>query len=1231
MEVLTGLFIVGLYKATEKIWEKGFDAAWEPVGEALKGRFTRWAGRDKETERQAAFARAAKVARANTLRHAADPQQAEKILDALNGERDKRGAEALAEEAAKLMLFSAAPDVPRLTEICHRTLRFENLFKETPPPPETVAAVLSDFLTNLREALLDQEPYHELIQREMLRTLRQIVAELRPVAYDDEATYRAQVAEMYRQLEFVGIPELKERRPITVEDIFIRLRAEWEAESEVERELLKLYRQLEKRGDREKLAKLREVGNSLLREARSSLFDVPGLRLGLRASIAIEETLQETKRLVVLGDPGAGKTTVLKYLAVICAEGRAPKELGLTAGTDGGSPLPIFVPLREFAAECAQREYGRGASRPYSLLDHLYTCARERLLLNLPPGFFEEALDEGRGLVCLDGLDEVWAVGQRQSVRDAVKALAARYPRSRYLVTSRIVGYEEAPLDRRDFVHHTILPFEDDDIRQFVRKWYEARERDPVQRKQKVNDLIATVEREPRIKSLATNPLLLTIIALVHRIEAELPHERVKLYDKCVTALVETWEEVKGLSLEEKQRPFYRYRRRLLERLAYELHTRAEEPGQLQTVKEGDLELLLSRFLMENRRLGFADDPDGARDEARAFIHLARGRTGLLVERGEGAFGFPHLTFQEYLAACDIENRCIHRGVKAIWEEIEDHLHDPHWREVILLLLGSLNKYDEPPTLLVERILETGQDDKYEPVLHRHLYLTARALADRVDVANELHWEIISSLLTVARQGSWLGTSSLSFNEVHAKGKGERADALAALGSLEGDIHAAEGLLALALGEEVDALVRSAAASALGQLGYVEEAAEVLLALARDGKVDAAAFALGQLGRTEEKALDGLLTLAHDEKTDTLVRSAAASALGQLGHTEEAARVLLALAHNEKVKTEVRRTAVAVLGQLGRTEEKALDGLLTLAHDEKVAAWVCNAAASALGRLGRTEEAAEVLLALARDGGVDTEVRHDAASALGQLGRTEEKVLDGLLALARDEKAAAWVRSAAASALGELGRAEEATGVLLALTRDEKVEDSVRRTAAFALGQLGRTEEKVLDGLLALAHDEKVDAWVRSAAASALGQLGRAEEAAEVLLTLACDEKVDALVRRDAASALGQLDRAKEAAKILLALAHDKKVQAWVRYTAVSVLGRLGRTEETAEVLLALARDEKVEAGVRSEAASALSQLGRAEEAAEILLELTLDEEVDTEVRGSAYGSLKALVGMATD
>jgi len=929
MELITGLFIFGLYKATEKIWDKGFDAAWEPVDEALKARFAHWAGKGKEAERRAAFAKAAEIARANTLRAAADPQQAQKILDALNGGRDKKGAKALAEEGAKLMLFSATPDVPRLTRLCQERLHWDAVWGEGGPPAvETVAVTLSDFLTNLREALLDQEPYHDLVQKDMRRALNEILAELRPVPYDDEATYRSQVAEMYRQLEFVGIPELKERRPITVEDIFIRLRAEREVEVPTVLDEA-LVRQLANAlvndtdlqsfvrfstGPRPFLSDIepvRIIGSGSPKELR----ETGGLGYGIvREPVNVSEALRGTKRLVVLGDPGAGKTTLLKYLTVICAEGRAEAELGLKA--DGaGPPLPIFVTLREFAAECTGRD------QDYCLLDYFYTHAHEHLMVNLPRDFFEQALEAGRCLVCLDGLDEVWAVGQRKKVTDAVKALAARFPDNRYVVTSRIVGYDEAPLDRRDFVHHTVLPLTNDDIREFVRKWYEARERDPVQRKQKADDLIATIEREPRIRTLAENPLLLTIIALVHRIEAELPHERVKLYDKCVTTLVDTWEEVKGLTIEEKQRPFYRQRRRLLERLAYELHVQAEKPGQLQTIKVGDLELLLTRFLMENRRLGLADDPDAARDEARAFIRLARGRTGLLVERGEGVFGFPHLTFQEYLAASDIETRCMPYGVDAVWKEIKDHLHDSHWREVILLLLGSLNRYEDAPTLLMERILEAGEEDKFEPVLHRCLYLAARVLADRVDVANDLRRRVVDNLVEIARIAPlW-----------------ERDDAFSALSQLGGDCYVIDVLLAVAHDRLMDANVRCTAASALGRLGYAGEAMEVLLAMAYDEQVDTgvrskAAQALGRLGHAGETAE---ILLANNLEVDVWVRYAAASALGQMGQTGEAAKVLLALALDEQVDAGVRYAAISALGQLGRAEEEVLDSLLTLAWDEQ--------------------------------------------------------------------------------------------------------------------------------------------------------------------------------------------------------------------------------------------------------------------------------------------------------
>jgi hypothetical protein len=186
MDLLTGLFALALYKATETVWtkvlDKGFDAAWAPVDESLKARFTRWAGKGQKRERRAAFAEAVKAARELTLRQAADRQQAERILELLDGKLDRRVADAFAEEAARLMLFSAVPDVPRLTDLCRRSLGFQAIATgQRPPPPETIAVVLADFLTNLREALLDQDAYRDLVQHDIRRILNEILAEERPV------------------------------------------------------------------------------------------------------------------------------------------------------------------------------------------------------------------------------------------------------------------------------------------------------------------------------------------------------------------------------------------------------------------------------------------------------------------------------------------------------------------------------------------------------------------------------------------------------------------------------------------------------------------------------------------------------------------------------------------------------------------------------------------------------------------------------------------------------------------------------------------------------------------------------------------------------------------------------------------------------------------------------------------------------------------------------------------
>ncbi len=691
--------------------------------------------------------------------------------------------------------------------------------------------------------------------------------QLQSVQYDDEDQFRRQVAKLYREREFAGIPRLKERQTLMIEDIFVGLRVEHEVDAQTQRPRLAAHCGTGADAT---------AASQQLRDKRSSrVHSSPP-----ESQVTIEEILRETSYVALLGDPGTGKSTLLRFLMVLCAEDRAEKEIALQIAS-GLKPLPIFVALGAFALEAE----AHGTN--YNLFDYLYMYANKHLMLNLQRGFFEEALTTGRCLVCLDGLDEVAPLGQRKLVTDVISALVSRYPRNHYLVTSRIAGYDEAPLRRTDFTHYTILPLTDEDIRLFVQKWYAYREPDLGLRKQHTSDLLSTIERQPQIQTLARNPLLLTIIALVHRVEATLPYERVKLYDKCVTALVETWDEAKKLSLDEKGQPFFEYRRRLLERLAYELHS-SKQSGEVQWVKVGDLERILTRFLTENRRLGFTDDPDGARAAARNYIRLARERIGLLVEVGDGVFSFPHPTFQEYLAACDIEHRLIARGINAVWEAIADHLLDPRWQEVILLLLGSLSKYDEVPTELIAHILEAGMRDKLEDGLHRHLMLCARALADGVDVAIEVRRRIVDELLGIARLKQQVGQNQ----------------AFTALAALEGDRYAVAGLLGLAQDAQLSSWARSRAAQALGKLGRADVAVPLLLEMAQDTQLDAAvrttaAQALGELGQMDT-AVPLLLEMAQDTQLDAAVRTTAAQALGELGQMDTAVPLLLEVVRNSQ-------------------------------------------------------------------------------------------------------------------------------------------------------------------------------------------------------------------------------------------------------------------------------------------------------------------------------------------
>ncbi len=389
---------------------------------------------------------------------------------------------------------------------------------------------------------------------------------------------------------------------------------------------------------------------------------------------------------VLLGDPGSGKTTLSRFAAVWLAGG---------VKVEGAHPprksvLPLFLPFREYIQACAKNDC--------SLLGFLEEQAANHLQVKLPAGFLEAAIEKGDAVLLLDGLDEVGASGAREEMRARVLAFSDQYPRMPVLVTSRVAGYDEAPLPnegRDGFRHFRLAAFSDEDLARFVRNWYAVQEPvDSGARDKGVEELSAAFRADPRVRELAKNPLLATLIALVHRFEAHLPGERAKLYELCIKTLLETWPAARKRRFEEIDEGL---QRAYLEDLALRMQEAREGDSREVVIAVEPLIAALVEILLARN----AEDPEVVRRRIERWVqHLDQG-TGLLVEQRPGVYAFFHLSFLEYLAACALD-----RGTRPPLDRVVELSGQTLWRQVCLLVVGRKATDKTFLDLLFERLAE---------------------------------------------------------------------------------------------------------------------------------------------------------------------------------------------------------------------------------------------------------------------------------------------------------------------------------------------------------------------------------------------------------------------------------------------------------------------------------------------------------------------------------------------
>jgi len=233
----------------------------------------------------------------------------------------------------------------------------------------------------------------------------------------------------------------------------------------------------------------------------------------------------ENHNLVILGAPGSGKTTLLKHIALALAmPAHRRKKI------EAPQLLPVLLFLRDHANDIS--------AMPDIKLAKLIRNQFIRRQAPVPPdGWLENQLDQGACLVMFDGLDEVADLTIRNSVVKWVEQCMSAYSKNRFVLSSRPHGYKTNPLEKVTVLQ--VKPFTSTQVKQFVYNWYLANEMMSSQRDDPgvhtdanlgADDLLKRIYNTPTLSELAVNPLLLTMIATVHRFRSSLPGRRVELY-----------------------------------------------------------------------------------------------------------------------------------------------------------------------------------------------------------------------------------------------------------------------------------------------------------------------------------------------------------------------------------------------------------------------------------------------------------------------------------------------------------------------------------------------------------------------------------------------------------------------------------------------------------------------------------------------------------------------------
>ncbi|CCI03388.1 HEAT repeat domain-containing protein [Microcystis aeruginosa] len=813
-----------------------------------------------------------------------------------------------------------------------------------------------------------------------------------------------------------------------------------------------------------------------------------------------EEAKDKHNKMMILGDPGMGKSTLLRMEALKIAR----EELG-KLGVNTPQPflnnrekvkvkdviLPLYFRLSELANKLAEKN------------DDIINIISQLIDKSFQiESIVKEKLEQGKCVLFLDALDEVSSI-QLHELNTKLKNFLDNSPCKIYL-TSRIVGYSGK--FSKEVKEVEIVPFTDQKTAEYIKTWFVNAEGYLENDLVSADGLIEELKNKPQIQGLAQNPLLLSLICSLYQTQdLILPAKRNEVYRQAVDYMLRDWVENRKLVSVSGGKRIAKIR--LLEIVAYELSCREEE---IFIFQEEDFFNVLERYLRHEEVSTIFQQSNS--DELMIELCEEDGIIQKFHEKGD-QYLFLHRTFQEYFTACYLYQR-IRKNQEDGIALVKAHFWDHDWHETIILLAGMMSD----ASLLLEAILQEKDD-----IFATLLILASNCLAESKNIQDSLINQIVDKLYQV-----WQRDFSLEYIEKTMVTLGKTFPVMR---------RRLENAL-----KDLPWYVRDSkfnAAGLLGEIGNPESISALSAALDDSEKriTKSAKFALRKVDREDRHIL--IFGMIDREEA---FRGWALKALGEIGNSEALPAIIRALNYSDWF----RDHAAIILGKINRKQALALPSLISILYDSEksVRFW----GVKALGEIGiGNSETIQALITALND----VKTRNNAVEALGKINNSA--VVSALIETIKNSDGD--FRSYAAVALSKITN-PDAVPVLIEAVNHSAFHVYIRYFAAEALGNIGNPE--AVSALIAVLNDSEIndiyyaaDELVRNKAVEALSKIGTPEAVSGLIEAINHPYQK---VRSKAAEALLNIGTQEAYLGLITALNHSDEN---VRKYAVEALGKV--------------------------------------------------------------------------